>query len=85
MGFLGGDDVPAVSLHLIGTDASFDGPQYSVPRFVEGEDNPAVMSLMDEVCKEVANALVETKKPAPRPRRSAQKTVSAAVLAKSGL
>jgi hypothetical protein len=55
LGFLGGDEVPAVSLDLI---AVLDGGrQYIVPRILEDDDDPAVMDLMRDLCIEVANAL----------------------------
>jgi hypothetical protein len=57
MGFSYGDDVPEVSLGLIGTVAEPDDLQYSVPDLLEDNDDPAVVNLMKDLCVEVANAL----------------------------
>jgi hypothetical protein len=57
MGFMYGEDVPAVTLGLIGTVAELDDPEYSVPDLLEDNDDPAVMNLMKDLCVEVANAL----------------------------
>jgi hypothetical protein len=57
IGTLGGDDMPAVSLGLVGAFAELDDPRYSVPEIAGDGDDVAVANLMKELCTEVADAL----------------------------